>query len=83
MKHCCLSRVTVGEGLVPHIEPSIFWLTNIKVTHDYANGVRIQRPMWCDEGQSFTYAPQEVDVKDHQFFSPETVRSQYGLGLGR
>ena len=51
MKQGSHSRVTVGEGLIPHSEPSFLWLTNIKITHDYANGVRIRRPMWVDETQ--------------------------------
>ena len=64
------SRVTVGEGLIPHIEHSFFWFTDIKITHDYADGVRIRRLMWGDETQSFAQAPQgrlrlEVGVNDH------------------
>ena len=54
MKQGGLSRVTVSEGLVPHIEPSCFWLTEIKITHDDAVSVRVRRPMRSDETQSFT-----------------------------
>ena len=47
MKQNGLSRVTVGESLVPHIEPSFFWFTEIKITHDDADNVRIRKPMWA------------------------------------
>ena len=70
MEQGSLSRVTVGEGLIPNIESSFLWFANIKVTHDYANGVRIQRPVRGNETQSFALAPQgklrlEADVLDH------------------
>ena len=65
-----ISRVTVSEGLVPHIEPPFSWLTDYKITHYDADSVRIRRPMWGDETQSFAYAPQgklrlEVDGNNH------------------
>ena len=65
-----LSRITVGEGLIPNIEPSFLWLANTEVSHDHTNGVRVVWPVWRDKTQSSTQAPQrefqlEVDVDDH------------------
>ena len=54
MKQGGLSRVTVGEGVVPHIEPSFFRFRDIKIIQDDAHSVRIRRPMRSDETQSFT-----------------------------
>ena len=73
MKHGCLSRVTVGVGLVPHVEPSFFWFTEIEITQDDAQSVGIRRPMRSDETQSFTETSQgklrlEMDVNDHGIF---------------
>ena len=46
MKEGSLSRITVGEGLIPNIEPSFLWLANIEVSHDHSNGVRVVWPVW-------------------------------------
>ena len=32
MEQCCFSWVTVGEGLVPHVESSLFWFTDVEIT---------------------------------------------------
>ena len=39
VKHGSLSRVTIGECLVPHVEPSFFWFTDIEVTQNNANSI--------------------------------------------
>ena len=49
-----LSRITVGEGLVPHIEPSFFRLTDIRITQGGAHTVGLRRPMRADKMQSAT-----------------------------
>ena len=54
MKHCSLSRVTIGECLVPHVESSFFWFTDVEITQDNAHSIGIRRKMWIDETQSFT-----------------------------
>ena len=48
MKYGGLSRVSVGEGLVPHVEPSFFWFTDVEITQDDAHSVGIRRPMRID-----------------------------------
>ena len=70
MKYGGLSRVSVGEGLVPHVESSFFWFTDVEITEDDAHSVGIRRPVWSDETQSFTETPQgklrfEMDVDNH------------------
>ena len=78
MKHCGLSRVTVGEGLVPNVKPSFFWFTDIEITQDDAHSVGIRRPMWSDETQSVTQLSQgkfwfKMDVDNHLALSPRLL----------
>ena len=49
VKQGSFSHVTVGESLIPNIEPSFLWLANIEVARDHANDVGFQRPAWSDE----------------------------------
>ena len=54
MEHGGLSRATVGEGLVQHIElPCSGSQILDKITQDDADSVRIRKPMWDDETQPF------------------------------
>ena len=78
MKDGGLSRVTVGEGLVPHVESSFFWFTDVEITQDDAHTVGIQRPMRSDGKLWF-----EVDVDNHETLSPNCTFTQYGHGLGK
>ena len=36
-----LSRVTVGEGLVPHVESCFFWFTDVEITQNNSHGVGV------------------------------------------
>ena len=36
-------HVTVGDGLIPSIEPSFFWLREIKINHDASHSVGIRK----------------------------------------
>ena len=41
MKHGSLACITVGEGLVPYVESSFFWFTDVKVTQDDTQSIGI------------------------------------------
>ena len=87
MEQGSLFRVTVGECLIPHIEYSFLWFANIEITNDYADGVRIQRPvrvmrrnlsrkrLRVSSGSKWTLKTTH--------FSALIVHSQYGHGLGK
>ena len=69
MKSGSFLHVTIGESLISDIEPLFLWFADIQVTHDHVNGVRIWRPVWCDETWPFPpvplgYVRLEVDVDD-------------------
>ena len=54
LKHCSLSRVTIGECLAPYVKPSFFWFTDVEIFKDDAHSVGVRRPVWSDETQSLT-----------------------------
>ena len=75
MKYGSLSPVTVGEGLVLHVESPFFWFTIVEVTQDDAHSVGIRRPMRIDETQPCTKLSLgklrfEVDVDNDETLSP-------------
>ena len=70
MEHGSLSRVAIGECLVPHVKSSFFRITDVEVTQDNAHRVGIRRPMRVDKMQSVTSLSQgkfrfKKDVDDH------------------
>ena len=51
MEHCSLSRVAIGECLVPEMKSSFLWITDVEVTQYNAHPIGIRRPVRVNKMQ--------------------------------
>ena len=74
MEEGSLSRISVSECRIPHIETSFLWLAHVEISRNHSMSFRVVWPMRSDKPKSFTWAPQgqiglNMDIDDNQFAS--------------